>query len=100
MELVALGHQVARLKEQAVEIPLLTQSPQTAVVAVEVMAIKLVLPEVLGVEEQVITVKLAALVTPHQQHQVKEMLVEHLPPEQLEISPLDGEACTITKFTP
>lgn len=26
--------------------------------------------------------------------------VEHLPPEQLEISPLDGEACTITKFTP
>lgn len=25
--------------------------------------------------------------------------VEHLPPEQLEISPLDGEACTITKFT-
>jgi len=26
--------------------------------------------------------------------------VEHLPPEKLEISPLDGEACTITKFTP
>jgi len=26
--------------------------------------------------------------------------VEHLPPERLEISPLDGEACTITKFTP
>jgi len=25
--------------------------------------------------------------------------VEHLPPERLEISPLDGEACTITKFT-
>ena len=25
--------------------------------------------------------------------------VEHLPPEKLEISPLDGEACTITKFT-
>lgn len=26
--------------------------------------------------------------------------VEHLPPEKLEISPIDGEACTITKFTP
>ena len=26
--------------------------------------------------------------------------VEHLPPERLEISPIDGEACTITKFTP
>jgi hypothetical protein len=26
--------------------------------------------------------------------------VEHLPPESLEISPIDGEACTITKFTP
>ena len=25
--------------------------------------------------------------------------VEHLPPEKLEISPIDGEACTITKFT-
>ena len=25
--------------------------------------------------------------------------VEHLPPERLEISPIDGEACTITKFT-
>ena len=26
--------------------------------------------------------------------------VEHLPPERLEISPLDGQACTITTFTP
>ena len=26
--------------------------------------------------------------------------VEHLEPERLEISPIDGEACTITKFTP
>ncbi|MEN9601882.1 MAG: hypothetical protein RIS56_1488 [Verrucomicrobiota bacterium] len=26
--------------------------------------------------------------------------VEHLPPEKLEISPIDGEACTITRFTP
>lgn len=25
--------------------------------------------------------------------------VEHLPPDRLEISPIDGEACTITKFT-
>ncbi|NDE99637.1 MAG: hypothetical protein EB034_15380 [Verrucomicrobia bacterium] len=26
--------------------------------------------------------------------------VEHLEPERLEISPIDGEACTLTKFTP